>query len=68
MEYKKFDCSSYNIHTIKTNKFKTVRMEIIFSREVKKDELPVFTFLRSGERRVGKGGGLSCSCRGEPGD
>ena len=45
MEYKKFDCSSYNIHTIKTNKFKTVRMEIIFSREVKKDELPVFTFL-----------------------
>ena len=45
MEYKKYDCDSYNIHTIKTDKFKTVRMEIIFSREVIKEELPVFTFL-----------------------
>ena len=45
MEYKKYDCSSYNIHTIKTDKFKTVRMEIIFSREVKKEEMPIFTFL-----------------------
>ena len=45
MEYKKYDCNSYNIHTIKTDKFKTVRMEIIFSREVKKEEMPIFTFL-----------------------
>lgn len=45
MEYKKFDCSSYNIHTIKTDKFKTVRMEIMFSREVVKEEMPIFTFL-----------------------
>ena len=28
MEYKKYNCNSYNIHTIKTDKFKTVRMEI----------------------------------------
>ena len=45
MEYKKYDCDSYNIHTIKTDKFKTIRMEIIFKREVKKEELPLFTFL-----------------------
>ena len=45
MEYQKHNCNSYNIHTIKTDKFKTVRMEIIFSREVKKDEMAAFTFL-----------------------
>ena len=45
MEYQKYNCNSYNIHTIKTDKFKTVRMEIIFSREVKKDEMASFTFL-----------------------
>lgn len=45
MEYKKVSCNSYNIHTIKTDKFKTVRMEIIFSREVNKEEMPFFTFL-----------------------
>lgn len=45
MEYRKFDCNSYKIHTIKTDKFKTVRMEIIFSREVDKKTMPVFTFL-----------------------
>lgn len=45
MEYKKYDCNSYNIHTIKTDKFKTVRMEIIFSREVEKELMPTFTFL-----------------------
>ncbi len=45
MEYKKYDCNSFNIHTIKTDKFKTVRMEVIFSREVVKEEMPIFTFL-----------------------
>ena len=45
MEFKKYDCKSYNIHTIKTDKFKTVRMEIIFKREVEKDKMPIFTFL-----------------------
>lgn len=45
MEYRKYDCKSYNIHTVKTDKFKTVRMEIIFSREVEKEKMPVFTFL-----------------------
>ena len=45
MEYKSYNCNSYNIHTIKTDKFKTVRMEIIFSRNANKDEMPRFTFL-----------------------
>lgn len=45
MEYKRFNCNSYNIHTIKTDKFKTIRMEIIFSREVEKEKMPLFTFL-----------------------
>lgn len=45
MEYKKYNCNSYNIHTIKTDKFKTVRMEIIFSRDAVKEEMPAFTFL-----------------------
>ena len=40
MEYRKYDCKSYNIHTVKTDKFKTVRMEIIFSREVEKEKMP----------------------------
>jgi len=45
MEYQKYNCNSYNIHTIKTDKFKTVRMEIIFSRNVEKNEMAQFTFL-----------------------
>ena len=45
MEYQKYNCNSYNIHTIKTDKFKTVRMEIIFSRNVEKNEMASFTFL-----------------------
>lgn len=45
MEYKKIDCTSYNIHTIKTDKFKTVRMEVLFSQSVKKENMPIYTFL-----------------------
>ncbi len=45
MEYNKVNCDSYNIHTIKTDKFKTTRMEIIFSREVDKDKMQELTFL-----------------------
>lgn len=45
MEYKDYNCNSYNVHTIKTDKFKTVRMEIIFSRNVEKEKMTKFTFL-----------------------
>jgi len=45
VEYKKYEYPSFNIYTVKTNRFKTVQMEIIFSDEVKKDELLAKTFL-----------------------
>jgi len=45
MEYKKYEYPSFNIYTVKTNRFKTVQMEIMFREEVKKDELLVKTFL-----------------------
>lgn len=45
MEYKKYKCNSYNVHTIKIDKFKTVRMEIVFSSEASKEKMPIFTFL-----------------------
>lgn len=45
MEYKKYNCNSFDIHTIKTDKFKTVRMEIIFSLNAPKDIMPRLTFL-----------------------
>ncbi len=38
MEYKKYEYPSFNIYTIKTNKFKTVNMEIIFRDEAIKEE------------------------------
>lgn len=34
MIYKDYKCGSYNIHTIKTNSFKTVNMEIIFRNNI----------------------------------
>lgn len=45
MEYKKYEYPSFNIYTVKTNKFKTVQMEIIFRDEVKKEEMLAKTFL-----------------------
>ena len=45
MEYKKLDCNSYQIHAIKTNKFKTIHMEIMFRNKVVKEDLPKYTML-----------------------
>ncbi len=39
MEYKKYEYPSFNIYTVKTNRFKTCHMEIIFRDEVKKEEI-----------------------------
>jgi len=36
MEYKRYEYPSFNIYTVKTNKFKTVQMEIIFRDEIAK--------------------------------
>lgn len=45
MKYKSYNCNSFNVHTIKTDKFKTCHMEIIFRKEVKKEELGTYTLL-----------------------
>ncbi len=39
MEYKIYDCNSYRIHTIKTDKFKNCSMEIMFRNKLKKNEI-----------------------------
>ena len=45
MEQTKIDCKSYNIHTIKTNRFKTTKIEVIFRMPIEKDNLGVSSFL-----------------------
>ena len=45
MEYKSIDCKSYNIHTIKTNRFKTTKIEVIFRSKVQKETLAINSFL-----------------------
>lgn len=39
MKYSKIDCDGYNIHTIKTNRFRNCHIEIIFRNNIKKDEI-----------------------------
>lgn len=45
MIYKTYKCNSFNVHTIKTDKFKTTHMEIMFRKEAIKEELASYTFL-----------------------
>lgn len=45
MQYKKIDCNTYTIHTIKTDKFKNCTMEVIFRKGIKKEEITKFNFL-----------------------
>ena len=45
MKYKSYNCNSYNIHTIKTDKFKTCHLEIVFYKEVEKKELSSYNLL-----------------------
>ncbi len=39
MEYKVYDCKTYRIHTIKTDKFKNCSMEVMFRNELIKEEI-----------------------------
>lgn len=39
MEYKVYDCNSYRIHTIKTDKFKNCSMEIMFRNKIEKSKI-----------------------------
>ena len=45
MEYKQIDCKSYKIHTIKTNRFKTTKIEVVFRLNVTKENLAINSFL-----------------------
>ena len=45
MNYKKIEIGSYNLHMIKTNKFKTTNLEIVFSNKIKKEEITLTNFL-----------------------
>lgn len=45
MEYKKIDKKSYNMHLIKTNRFKTITVRVILRDEIKKEEVTLRNFL-----------------------
>lgn len=45
MKYKKYEFDTYNIYTIKTDKFKNCHMEITFYDNAKKEELGIRNFL-----------------------
>lgn len=41
MKYKKYNLNKFNLHIIKTEKFKTITLKIVFKREVKKEDLTI---------------------------
>lgn len=45
MEYKKYNCSSYNVYTIKNDKFKTCHLEVIFRNVANKKDVYKYSFL-----------------------
>ncbi len=45
MKYTKYDLGSLNLHTVKTDKFKTVTIKIKFKKEIKKEEITIRNFL-----------------------
>ena len=47
MEYVKKVMGSYNLHMIKTDRFKTINVELIFSNKIKKEEITITNFLSS---------------------
>ena len=47
MKYKKVNFGSYNLHMVKTDRFKITTIELIFCNEVKKEEITITNFLAS---------------------
>lgn len=45
MEYIKKEYAAYNVHIIKTNKFKSITIDVNFLRKIKKDEITIRNFL-----------------------
>jgi len=47
MEYKKIDMTSFNLHIIKTDRFKTINFRVCLRDEIKKDEITLRNMLTS---------------------
>lgn len=45
MEYKKIVLPPYNLHIMRTDKFKTVSVEVYFKRKIEKEEITIRNFL-----------------------
>jgi predicted Zn-dependent peptidase len=45
MDYNKINIGPYNLHLIKTDRFKTTTVEVVFRRKIKKDEITIRNFL-----------------------
>ncbi len=46
MEYFDFDMNAYNLHIIKTNKFKTITVDVCFRRKIVKEEITIRNLLK----------------------
>lgn len=55
MEYQKLDQKSYRIHTIKTNRLKTTKIEMVFRKKITDKEIAKYTFLASMLNESSKG-------------
>lgn len=47
MNYEQLNMGSYNLHIIKTKKFKTITVEVNFRRKIKKEEITIRNILKS---------------------
>lgn len=47
MNYEQIDMGSYHLHLIKTNKFKTITVEVNFRREISKEEITMRNLLKA---------------------
>ena len=47
MNYEQINMGSYNLHIIKTTKFKTITVEVNFRRKLKKEEITIRNLLKS---------------------
>lgn len=45
MKYQSFDKKSYKIHTIKTDRFKTSRIEVVFRMPITQNNIGIYSFL-----------------------
>ena len=57
MEYKVYDEKSYRIHTIKSNRYKTTLIDIVFQNKATFENVYLFSFLAEL---------LNCSCKKYP--